>query len=167
MNNRPGFTIEPSLMIDPATGEEFVSFDQANIINHDDRLAAIAEVQHQQQYAFHEDSEGNEYHDWDVPNGEQYDDNPNSISEIDDDDNESELSDQFIEDIYKNVGGEDAYDGLIGWASDNLSEEQIESFNAIIDSGYEDDIREAIDIIINFYNDSIDDQQQQENGYPW
>ena len=37
--------------------------------------------------------------------------------------------------IYASVGGEEAYTEMIGWASENLSSEEIASYNEVTNSG--------------------------------
>lgn len=41
----------------------------------------------------------------------------------------------FNEAVYSAAGGEDAYNDLIGWAADNLSEDEIDTFNDLLNGG--------------------------------
>lgn len=49
-----------------------------------------------------------------------------------------------VEDIVSTVGGRTGYDDLIGWASDNLSEGEIDAFNRTIESNDVDGIKLAV-----------------------
>lgn len=49
-----------------------------------------------------------------------------------------------VSDIVSTVGGREGYDDLIGWASDNLSEGEIDAFNRTIESNDVDSIKLAV-----------------------
>ena len=53
MNN--GYTVEPAIVIDPATGEETLDYSQANIHDHSVRMAGINEHNHEQDNYFYDD----------------------------------------------------------------------------------------------------------------
>ena len=45
------------------------------------------------------------------------------------------LSDNYQKEVYQEVGSQDKYAELINWASNNLSDEEVQSYNEIIESG--------------------------------
>jgi uncharacterized protein YoxC len=45
------------------------------------------------------------------------------------------LSDNYQKEVYQEVGSQDKYAELINWASENLSDEEVQSYNEIIESG--------------------------------
>ena len=55
-----------------------------------------------------------------------------------------ELSDEDIQAIYDSVGGEEAYEAVISWASEALSERQQDAFNEILEGADPDKILMAV-----------------------
>ena len=55
-----------------------------------------------------------------------------------------ELTQQDINSIQNSVGGEAAYQELVGWASQNFSESEIQAFDNVVDSGNVDAINLAL-----------------------
>ena len=53
--------------------------------------------------------------------------------------------------IYDSVGGEEAYTEMIGWASTNLSSEEIASYNEVTNSGNTAAIKFAVEALSNRY----------------
>ena len=53
--------------------------------------------------------------------------------------------------IYSSVGGEEAYTEMIGWAADNLSSEEIASYNEVTNSGNTAAIKFAVEALSNRY----------------
>jgi len=54
--------------------------------------------------------------------------------------------------IYDLVGGQEHYQSMLNWASNNLSEDQIEQFDAIIDEGNMADVEEAVQWLYEQYD---------------
>lgn len=50
-------------------------------------------------------------------------------------DGQKAIADQHINSVHQTVGGKDNYEALIGWASENLSQEEKEAFNHTVDYG--------------------------------
>ena len=59
--------------------------------------------------------------------------------------------------IYNSVGGEQQYKTLMNWASQNLSEDSIKSFDNLVNTGDPGSIQLAVDGLLSKY--------QNENGY--
>lgn len=59
------------------------------------------------------------------------------------------LDAQAQADIFNSVGGEKAYGEMVGWAAENLSKEEIESFNVVTSSGNVPAIRFAVEALQN------------------
>ena len=53
--------------------------------------------------------------------------------------------------IYASVGGEEAYTEMIGWASENLSSEEIASYNEVTNSGNTAAIKFAVEALSSRY----------------
>ena len=70
---------------------------------------------------------------------------------------QADISDRDINQIQNSVGGEGAYDNLIGWASDNLSEEAVEAFDSAVNSGSP----HTIQLMVN----GLKAQYDEANGY--
>jgi len=136
-----GYTIEPLLTVDPATGQEFLSYDHAHVEDHGEKLQQIDEFQHGQQ--FYQNTAG------DVRN--IYADAPDQIVE---DDPTLHLTDEAEEqamDWVESAFTYQTYAEMIQWASDNLETEMIMNYNDIIESNNINDIKEAATALYNFY----------------
>jgi hypothetical protein len=70
---------------------------------------------------------------------------------------QADISDRDINQIQNSVGGEGAYDNLIGWASDNLSEAAVEAFDAAVNTGSP----HTIQLMVN----GLKAQYDEANGY--
>ncbi len=70
---------------------------------------------------------------------------------------EADLSQQAINEVKNYAGGEQAYDSLVQWASQNLDQNSINAFDSIINTGSVD----AIKIAVN----GLKAQYQDANGY--
>ena len=68
-----------------------------------------------------------------------------------------ELSESSVNQIENSVGGRDAYDSLIQWAGNNLSESEINTFDGLVDSGNVDAIQLGLSALQSKYNEA--------NGY--
>ena len=68
-----------------------------------------------------------------------------------------ELSDASINEIQNSAGGEQAYDQLTSWAADNLSDQEIDAFDSLIDSGNVAAIKMGLTAMQSKYNEA--------NGY--
>jgi hypothetical protein len=68
-----------------------------------------------------------------------------------------ELSDSNINEIQNAAGGEQAYDQLTSWAAQNLSEQEIDTFDNLIDSGNVAAIKMGLTAMQSKYNEA--------NGY--
>ena len=68
-----------------------------------------------------------------------------------------DLSDAQVNSIKNSVGGDKAYEQVIQWAGQNLSQQQIEAFDSIISNGN----AEAIQLVVN----GLKSQYDSANGY--
>ena len=141
-------TVEPQLLVDPSTGEQYLDYNHANVIDHNTRIAAIEEVNRQQKYAITEDHEGNKSHAWDVDNPEAYDADSNVLTDYDPSDDLEYTADDFssMEELTSYLLDEcgDEYQHLLNWASNTLDEEDIELYDQLIESG---DVAAVIDAV--------------------
>ena len=56
--------------------------------------------------------------------------------------------------IYDSVGGEEAYGEMVGWAAQNLSQDEIDSYNSVTNSGNTAAIKFAVEALANRYANS-------------
>lgn len=61
---------------------------------------------------------------------------------------------QLVNSVYETVGGKDAYDRMVAWAADNLSDEEKVDFNAAADSGNATAIKYAVKSLKASYEDA-------------
>jgi hypothetical protein len=54
------------------------------------------------------------------------------------------LAEKQSTEMFSEVGGKENYDNMINWASDNLSDTEINAFNKIMESGNQDEMKLAI-----------------------
>jgi hypothetical protein len=66
---------------------------------------------------------------------------------------EPELDADYIYDL---VGGQEHYQSMINWAANNLTEDLVEQFDAIIDEGNMADVEEAVQWLYQQYDGSSD-----------
>ena len=69
----------------------------------------------------------------------------------------SDVNQSDIDSIYKSVGGEKQYQNLMSWAADNLSQDSINSFDNLVNTGDRNSIQLAVDGLLSKY--------QNANGY--
>ena len=151
--------IKPTVTIDPATGAEIISYDNATVIDH----SYIDEVQRQhrelEQYSYYEDENGIHSRYADAldtaeANAEQQWQQRQEYQEEDQDseDDESGFSsgDEVAQYVLETQG--DAYRTMIEWASENVDDEFIERYDAIMDEGNPIQMVEAINTLTDFYH---------------
>lgn len=61
------------------------------------------------------------------------------------------ISDEDATALVKSVGGQEAYNKALEWASENLSAEDRESYDAVVASGNKDSIKFAVEALLNRY----------------
>lgn len=66
-----------------------------------------------------------------------------------------QLSDSQINQIKNAVGGEAAYEQLVGWAAENFSPQEIEAFDSVVDSGNINTINLALQALYYRYTDAM------------
>ncbi len=71
--------------------------------------------------------------------------------------NAADLSDSEISSIQDSVGGEEAYQQLIGWANENVEQNYIDAFDSVVNTGSP----EAIQLVVN----GLQAQYEYANGY--
>ena len=68
-----------------------------------------------------------------------------------------DLSDSQVNEVKNYAGGEDAYNNMVQWASDNLDQQAVKAFDSIVNTGSV----EAIKLAVN----GLKNQYEQANGY--
>ena len=67
----------------------------------------------------------------------------------------SDVNQSDIDSIYKSVGGEQQYKNLMSWAADNLSQDSINSFDNLVNTGDRNSIQLAVNgLIAQYQNDA-------------
>ena len=61
----------------------------------------------------------------------------------------------FAQEIFGMVGGEDAYQSLIGWASNTLPKTEVDRLNSVLETAEKDSVRVEILKLNNKYRDSV------------
>ena len=133
MNNK-GFTVEPLIYTDEQ-GIEHLSYDHANVTDHS--INADIREQHQriQDSAITEDSLGNLTHEW---------------ADMADTDAQSEIASDVNQFIEQAIGMEN-YKSMLYWAGKTLPDNEIDSFNRIIDSGDQERMQDIIVSLFTVY----------------
>lgn len=77
-----------------------------------------------------------------------------------------ELSVQQVSEVQNYVGGEQAYQQLVGWAAENFSQAEIEAFDSVIDSGNMGAISLALQALYYRYTDAVGVDGEMLQGKP-
>lgn len=77
-----------------------------------------------------------------------------------------ELSPQQVNEIQNAVGGEAAYQQLVGWAADNFSPAEIEAFDSVVESGNVGAIGLALQALYYRYTDAMGYEGEMIQGKP-
>jgi hypothetical protein len=139
-------TFTPAIVVDPDTGEELVSYDHG-IFDSGGRNAAIAHhmQSHQDQYV--QDANGrihHEFSDLDPARYQQYEQDYVDPDEYGQQFDQMELTENDMNYLQEIVGGSESYQEIIQWASNALTEEQIQEYDNIMSSGDVGAMEEAV-----------------------
>lgn len=66
-----------------------------------------------------------------------------------------ELSDQEVSEIHNSVGGAEKYQQLVQWAAQNFSEQEIQAFDNVVESGNKNAINFALQALKSRYTDAV------------
>ena len=151
-----GATVTPDIGYDPATGEEVISYDNANIAWASERNETLLEFDRHQDELLNI----NEF------NGEIEHEMENTHSE--DFLQGAELPPHDLEQLKGIVGDDDQYQDLMRWAAENLSNEFIDQFDAVMMSNDYPAMEEAIANLYNYYleNWTAEDAEYEEQEEP-
>ena len=67
----------------------------------------------------------------------------------------SDISDSTVNEVKNYAGGEQAYQNMVNWASDNLDSKSIEAFDSIINTGSVDAIKLAVNGLKSQYQNAV------------
>ena len=130
--------VQPAIYIDPSTGEEIISYEHAQVIDHSYRDDVQREHRALEQQAIYEDENGihSVFADA-IDEGERRAEESQYEAEDEYEEEDQELSfDEFADGIYDQLeGGQQGYQVLTNWAAQNWAEYDIEQFDSIMDSG--------------------------------
>jgi len=140
-------TFTPSIVLDPNTGEEIVSYDQGIYDSGEGRNAAIAHHMQSHQAQYVTDANGrihHEFSDLDPSRYQQYEEDYVDPDEYGQQFDQMELTENDAQYLQEIVGGAETYQELISWAANALSEEQIQEYDDIMNSGDVGAMEEAV-----------------------
>lgn len=82
--------------------------------------------------------------------------------------NDGDLSDAQLSEVFGRVGGEESYKQMMQWAANSLSKQEVEQFDSIIDGGNMQQIGFAVDAVAKRYADAtgVDGNLLQGKGAP-
>jgi hypothetical protein len=140
-------TFTPGIAIDPATGEEVISFDTGHFDDGIGRNAAIARHMQSHQAQYIQSPDGSVRHEWadlDPEIYQRYEQDYVDPDEYGEQFQEMELTENDQEYLQDIVGGSEAYQELISWAAGVLSPDDIQTYDQIMTSGDVGDMEEAV-----------------------
>ena len=97
------------------------------------------------------------------PEADEPEEQESEEDDDDDDDDESpggQLTEAQADQLYKMVGGEKAYDSMMEWAGQNLSNEEIEMYDSVMGAGSANSIYFAVQALSNKYSDAVGSEGQ-------
>jgi hypothetical protein len=97
------------------------------------------------------------------PEADEPEEQESEDDDDDDDDDESpggQLTEAQADQLYKMVGGEKAYDSMMEWAGQNLSNEEIEMYDSVMGAGSANSIYFAVQALSNKYSDAVGSEGQ-------
>jgi len=83
-----------------------------------------------------------------------------SEEEDEEDESENQLTEDQAEQLYEMVGGEKSYQSMLEWASQTLSNEEIEMYDSVMGAGDANSIYFAVQALANTYFDSVGEEGQ-------
>ena len=87
--------------------------------------------------------------------GEESDEEYDDSDENDSDEPEGQLTEDQAEQLHEMVGGEKAYQSMLEWAGQNFSQEEIDMYDSVMDSGNANSIYFAVQALANTYFDNV------------
>lgn len=97
------------------------------------------------------------------PEADEPEEQESEDDDDEDDDDESpggQLTEAQADQLYKMVGGEKAYDSMMEWAGQNLSNEEIEMYDSVMGAGSANSIYFAVQALSNKYSDAVGSEGQ-------
>ena len=87
--------------------------------------------------------------------GEESDEEQDDSDEDDSDEPDGQLTEDQAEQLYEMVGGEQAYQSMLEWASQSLSKEEVEMYDSVMGDGNANSIFFAVQALANKYFDNV------------
>ena len=92
--------------------------------------------------------------------GEESDEEYDDSDEDNSDEPDGQLNEEQAEQLYEMVGGEQAYQSMLEWASQSLSKEEIEMYDSVMGDGNANSIFFAVQALANKYFDNVGSEGQ-------
>ena len=92
--------------------------------------------------------------------GEESDEKQDDSAENDSDEPDGQLTEDQAEQLHEMVGGEKAYQSMLEWAGQNFSQEEIDMYDSVMDSGNANSIYFAVQALANTYFDNVGSEGQ-------
>ena len=150
-------TFTPSIVLDPNTGEEIVSYDQGVFDSGEGRNAAIADHMQSHQAQYVTDANGRVHHEWsdlDPARYQQYEEDYVDPDEYGTQFDQMEISDNDQEYLQDIVGGSEVYSEIVAWAAESLDSDDIEAYDQIMMSGDIAEMEEAVRWLYEHYSNA-------------
>ena len=139
---------EPILIVNPVTGQEEISYDDAVVTDYGYRNDVQREHRELEQQAIYEDEDG--IHSQFADELEEYEE---VEEEYEDEEFENPITQEYMDELYEAAGGVDGFQEILSWAFDNLSEEFIDAYDTAIESNEQEITTYAINKLFEIYNE--------------
>lgn len=151
------YVVTPSIYY-VADGEEFVSYDNAQVQNSDYTEYLGSQGSELGDYVFDNETQSYRHRYADI-DGEELE----SRLDADYEEELEATDDDYLQGYYSLVGGSENYSSLIDWAAQNLNQEQIEDYDSIMDTNDPDQIEQAIEWLwAQFEEQGFEEEEQYE-----
>ena len=140
-----GMTFEPTLMVDPATGEEYLSYENGKATHHGVKEQQIDSYNRQHNEMYYDDGNGELRHRYADVESEEVAQAAEEINDEAVEDNSNEVM-SYVREQYG-----DTYAEMIQWAAKTQPDKYIEAYNNLIESGSLGQIKDAIEALYNTY----------------
>ena len=143
--------VTPQIIVNPETGEESISYDNAVVIDNSYRNEVQRQHRELELQAYYEDEDGIHSRFADELANELTDEQVDESLDVEEEEDDELSFEQFENGIYEQLGGQQNYQAMIEWASDYWNEEDIQLFNATFDSNDYEQMVAAVNYLYKDY----------------
>ena len=135
-------TYTPDIVIDEATGQERIDYENGTVTTSETRRQIMDEVQREAQDSFYTDE-----------NGELH-------SDID-------TTEQDGQNLIEMVGGNELYSNALKWAAENMDDEDIQAYDEAIETANPAEALELMQALIGDYQEDIEEVSEAEDFHAY